>query len=58
MAVIFSALGITLLLSTVIVNALEVHEDNQELLKLGNELVDACIFHADFVRFFISEILV
>ncbi|XP_037034562.1 uncharacterized protein LOC119073282 isoform X2 [Bradysia coprophila] len=30
MAVIFSALGITLLLSTVIVNALEVHEENQK----------------------------
>lgn len=40
MAVIFSALGIILLLSTVIVNALEVHEDNQELLKNRNEYLD------------------
>lgn len=37
MAVIFSALGIILLLSTVIVNALEVHEENQEQLKRENE---------------------
>lgn len=37
MAVIFSALGIILLLSTVIVNALEVHEDNQEFLKFENQ---------------------
>ncbi|KAJ6644338.1 Thymocyte nuclear protein 1, partial [Pseudolycoriella hygida] len=36
MAVIFSALGIILLLSTVIVNALDVHEDNQEQLKPKN----------------------
>lgn len=37
MAVIFSALGIILLLATVIVNSIEVHEENQELLKKGDE---------------------
>lgn len=34
MAVIFSALGIILLLAAVIVNVLEVHEENQEQEKL------------------------
>lgn len=37
MAVIFSALAIILLLSTVIVNLLEVHEENQEIIKIPYE---------------------
>lgn len=49
MAVIFSALGIILLLSTVIVNALEVHEDNQELLKLRNMWYGFWYFYVDFL---------